>query len=266
MNFLEKFLKSPIDHAYYQSGNYDLVLENKDAVDQSDVFINSYPRSGNTWLRLMMCDAILNSQDQELGSFPTHISPTITKHSIRDLKKEHENKMLIKTHSFRDIPDRNKFIYIYRNPVDSLVSFYRFTKKRPIEPNEAELVEFCINHFEGWEGHLAQAIERSKNGIIFRYEDLVEKGAHQYLDAAMKFFGLSLDQKNIDFAVSNQTIENQRQRQTSRKSESAAGNQWRLAHGKAGGNTKYLDDELTNRLQSKAKKILKRIDKITYTI
>ncbi len=106
-------------------------------VQNEDVFVASFPKSGTTWLQqvvYLLCNPNDNqSQDIMEDKFPylEHIYP-----GLGEIQKRFGQKRFIKTHlPFHLLPKQitekqkqAKVIYIYRDPKDVIVSYYYFAR------------------------------------------------------------------------------------------------------------------------------------------
>lgn len=146
-------------------------------IRDTDTFICSYPKSGNTWLRFIIANGISN-EEISLISVNKHV-PDIYNFSteIKDI----EGPRFIKTHH----PDFNDFpscIYIVRDYRDVLVSYYHYMLGHGHSYSWDEFInqsDLLNKPFGSWEKHVNLAQQRkseSPNSIlIIRYEDLLEK-------------------------------------------------------------------------------------------
>lgn len=201
------------------------VKRNRLNLTDRDVIILSYPRSGNTWMRYMIADIILQAHgfqtDSDLPIDFDRVIPSIYKHEIATHIDERIQLpyRIIKSHEFIDAENR-KFIYTFRRPTDSLCSFYHYLRNHPHNPDKQELAlnlsieEFCSQEVDEWIKHLEKALslhsikENHKNICWVCYEKL-----HEYPQAALKsvirFLELDESQIEIDKAIENHTKENQ---------------------------------------------------------
>jgi hypothetical protein len=84
-----------------------------------DVFVVSYPRSGNTWTRFLIANLIYQDDPVTFANVEQRI-PDIYTSSKRHLKKLPRPRM-IKTHEYFD-PRYKKVVYIVRDPRDVALS------------------------------------------------------------------------------------------------------------------------------------------------
>ena len=156
------------------------------------VFVSSYPRSGNTWLRYLMADCLLQKAGYECSTdlpiHPDKLIPDIHCHDPRDIAgiRHITNQSFYKTHFtpweasryLGDSPQLDaKYIYLYRSPEDALLSLYYFKLRYPRSSNVAEQGPdiFCIRELSQWVDHVSQALSYNTDGnsvYLIRYEDL----------------------------------------------------------------------------------------------
>jgi hypothetical protein len=118
--------------------------------DTKVVFLASYPRSGNTWMRFMLCDIVLQMHGVETTTqLPVDADDLIPEFRCNSIANrlsrcpawaQEPPTAFIKTHSDflrvkqnfsgkSTIPGRDwRVIYVYRSPEDALVSLYHWRR------------------------------------------------------------------------------------------------------------------------------------------
>lgn len=179
-----------------------------------DVFLASYPRSGNTWSRLLLIDVALQLQGLEAGpkstfSFIQGLIPEVD----RDGRLESAdapirlNPRIFKTHEFWS-PSIRRAIVVYRLPAASLVSFFHFHRTHgPLgQLTTAGIDAFCRNMASDWVQHLGSymdAVESGRlDGLLISYERLHAEPAATILDAS-RFLGWNADLAMCERAASH---------------------------------------------------------------
>jgi len=145
-----------------------------------DVFIVSYPKSGNTWARFL----IGNLAHDEPVTFANveALVPSIYVHPDRVLRRL---PRILKSHECFD-PRYRKVIYIARDPRDVAVSYYHHCIKMRWLSDQCSLDEFVPRfmapefeiNFGTWSDHLMSWLgtrRDSDNFLFLRYEDLIEE-------------------------------------------------------------------------------------------
>lgn len=146
-----------------------------------DVFLVSYPKSGNTWMRFLVGNLVYADDPVTFANVERRVPSVygMPNRKLRDLPRPR----YIKTHeSFH--PDYKRVIYIVRDPRDVAVSYYHYLVKIRQLPAGSSLDAFIprfieeklyarfgpwADHVMGW---LAMSPSREKF-IFLRYEDLL---------------------------------------------------------------------------------------------
>lgn len=150
------------------------------SVFDDDIFIVSYPRSGNTWLRFIIGNMIYK-QDTISFSNLENVIPDIYVHKEKELVKIQRPRIL-KSHEYFD-PRYKKVLYIVRDPRDVLLSYYYFKLKikkiqedKDLRDFSEDFVKGILDSFGNWSEHIGSwygAREKCKNFMIVKYEDLI---------------------------------------------------------------------------------------------
>jgi hypothetical protein len=236
-NQLNKWLKLQSTVSY---------AKNCQLLKDTDIILLSYPRSGNTWSRYVLADLILQAHDfstsvqlpidfyQVIPSIYTHKIDTVIDERIRLPYR------LIKSHHHGDAI-RRRFIYIFRDPINTLISYYRFLVNHPdpsgaidlFPPKSGEIQDltqisldkFCLSHIDPWKEHLEKALLQYQKDpgkvCLLCYEKL--RDIPICWISVVRFLGLGEEQIDIDRALENQSLENRINilKQTDQKSELA---------------------------------------------
>jgi len=171
----------------------------------SDYWLVSYPRSGNTWLRLILasyiwdCPEIKNLQDlqvfiPDLYYERAGISPRTFSGKYRIIKSHEQYRA-----------DYHYVIYMYRRPFDCAWSYFHFNKER--EGSGTDFDEFITSFLNGrlpygsWHDHLVRWRDLHRGRHIFiSYENLLET-PKQYLGEITSFLGLEYDDQRAEKAL-----------------------------------------------------------------
>jgi len=183
-----------------------------------DIFLVSYPRSGNTWIRFLLANLIY--PDQEVGF--TNIGRLVADpaRASRKFLKSLPRPRILKSH-FPFDPRYRKVIYIVRDPRDVVVSEYYFSlKKRRIDPG-LSLDQFAVQRFlpgnssdyGTWWEHAASWIVARKGDpafLLVRYEDLLRQTVHE-LSRIAEFLSINADAQRLKTAVDRSSFDRMRQ-------------------------------------------------------
>lgn len=179
-----------------------------------DIFLISYPRSGNTWMRFLLAFIYYNCPPQDLKELETTIPDIHT--SLDFINEKLPRPRIIKSH-FSEMPPQGKILYLYRDGRDSLISFYFYlypnSEKRPTFLdflNSGQKDTFVGN----WSKHIQKALSfRKKEPYrihMLKYESLVSNPEFQ-LSQVLKFLELSVSEENLKSAIHVCSLENLKQ-------------------------------------------------------
>jgi hypothetical protein len=176
-----------------------------------DVFIVSYPKSGNTWVRFLIAN-LLKPPGEEIDFYTSNtFIPEVGTHGeiIEGLKRPR----VLKSHA-PYIPQYPRVIYNIRDGRDVYVSYYfHRLKKLPQNTSFKEFLE-RDDHFPGlWGDHVASWLfrEHTPSGsiLVVRYEDLLHDCVAQ-LRSMVEFIGLERTEGELQHAVEAASFENMR--------------------------------------------------------
>jgi hypothetical protein len=157
-----------------------------------DVYLVSYPRSGNTWTRFLVAN-LLNPEDS--ATF-TNIESRVAEiyfnpdHALRKLPRPR----LLKSHEAFH-PNYPRVICIVRDPRDVAVSFYHHNVKARNIPDTYPMDDFIPRfmraEFDPWWGSWADNVMswiKMREGrdafLLLRYEDMKEDSPRELLKIA----------------------------------------------------------------------------------
>ena len=178
-----------------------------------DVFLVSYPKSGNTWLRFLIGNYISGNKCDFRNSHL--LVPDV--HSNPDDCKNISRPRIIKSH-FTYTQSYPRVIYIVRDGRDVAVSYFYHQKKyRKIDKNMNfamflnKFNDGTTDNFGKWGDHVNSWLDSKKEGILMiRYEELLDRTADK-LSAILSFCGLAVNPLNVELAVANSSFSTMRQ-------------------------------------------------------
>lgn len=195
-------------------------------VYQDDTFLVSFPRSGNTWTRFLVCNLIDPDHPVNFAGIESRI-PEIYDCTDRELRA-FPRPRIIKSHESFD-PRYRKVIYIVRDPRDVVLSYYEYQLKRRVITESCSLEEFLPRFMESefepmtgsWRDHVLSwtATRRGqKKFLLLRYEDMLAHTQEESTKIA-KFLGLDSGAERVARAVALSSAERMRslEKQQSRK-------------------------------------------------
>jgi sulfotransferase family protein len=181
-----------------------------------DVFIVSYPKSGNTWTRFLVANLVYPNE---------HVSFANINHLIPDpeaLSKREMNCLpgprYIKSHQYFD-PRYLKIVYIVRDPRDVALSQYHFHQKRrllqdgaPVEQFVARFVAGSTSPYASWAENVAGWLSTryGRPGfLLLRYEDMMADTTHELAKLAL-FLGIAADLPRLQQVVASSSADRMR--------------------------------------------------------
>ncbi|HVI07314.1 MAG TPA: sulfotransferase domain-containing protein [Candidatus Binatia bacterium] len=216
-------------------------------VEPDDVFLVSYPKSGNTWTRFLLGN--LTSPDEQVTFANVERKvPDIYAKSRKALKRIPRPR-LIKSHECFD-PRYRRVVYIVRDPRDVAVSAYHYDRKGKNIADDFPVNQYVEarfmktdEYFGTWGEHAGSWMVNSKNifqlgrlknsflgtpaswgenvmswlgavghdrkFLLVRYEDLLED-AHREMARIAEFLHLNATPERIARAVELSSAENMR--------------------------------------------------------
>ena len=105
----------------------------------SDIFIVSYPRSGNTWVRTIISEIVFKHSGKKLGDLCKFI-PDLHTPNIDNIILKHPR--IFKSH-FNYSDEYKRVIYIVRDPRDVFISYYKYLTQK--KKYDATLNNFIID-------------------------------------------------------------------------------------------------------------------------
>lgn len=197
----------------------------------SDVYLVSYPKSGNTWLRFLLSSYLCKVLDLPLQTNWFTIGSIIPdihvdrKIDVAGLLKEKYGSRIIKSHSHFSKAYR-RIIYIVRRPEDAIASCYNYYKVNQYIDQNMPFSDFCEHELRGvdrWNDHVIGWLGEysDKNEIrCFSYEDLIQKTEETFVQI-IDLLGLPYIEEHVKFALENSSIDNMRASEAKHKSQLA---------------------------------------------
>lgn len=173
-----------------------------------DTFLVSFPRSGNTWTRFLVCNLLDPDHPVGFSDLESRI-PEIYDTTDRKLRALSRPR-IIKSHECFD-PRYRKIIYIVRDPRDVVISYYEFQLKRRVISEECSLEDFVPRfmnaEFEpktgSWRDHVLSWLATrggAPNFLLLRYEEMLGNPLRESTKIA-SFLGLDTSPERVTRAV-----------------------------------------------------------------
>ncbi|XP_021424021.2 sulfotransferase 6B1 [Oncorhynchus mykiss] len=184
----------------------------------NDILLVAYPKCGFNWmvavLRKIMAAA---SGQQELSQIPPlmeFFSPDMQK-----VVGEMPSPRLLGTHLHPDnipgtfIAKKTKMLVVFRNPKDTVVSYYHFMNTNPVLPNAKSWDSFFTDFMEGevaWGSYFNHALAWEKlmdnpNILMVTYEQMKEN-LGQGVQQISKFFDFPLTEEQVQTIAGQSTF------------------------------------------------------------
>jgi hypothetical protein len=177
------------------------------AVFPDDVFLVSYPKSGNTWTRFLVANLAYPERRPDFSNL-NELIPDPEALSKRHLARMRRPRIL-KSHQYFD-PRYSKVIYVVRDPRDVAVSQYHFHRKRRLIDDQYPIARFVTRFIAGetseygsWGENVTSwlATRYGNTGfLLLRYEDMVANTAAE-LAKVGAFLDIPADDARIAHAV-----------------------------------------------------------------
>jgi hypothetical protein len=171
-----------------------------------DIFIASYPRSGNTWTRFLIGNLMHPESPVTFANIET-IIPDATALSSRALKRVPRPR-LIKTHEYFE-PRYRRVIYLVRDPRDVALSLYNFRRKYRALDDSYPLERYVAERFVpgdldvSWGEHVGSWLGTRMNRpgfLLVRYEELLQDPLRE-LGRVADFLGVAAGMEALSQAI-----------------------------------------------------------------
>jgi sulfotransferase family protein len=198
------------------------------AVFPDDVFVVSYPRSGNTWTRFLIANLVYPAENVSFTNIERLI-PDTSSQSNRALKRTPRPR-IIKTHQYFDHRYR-KMIYIVRDPRDVALSMYNFQRKYRQIPDDYPLQSSVDDFVRGnlisadwgsWGENVASWVytrSHSQDFLLLRYEDMIADTSRELARIA-RHLGIEASSDRLQSVIDRSSAD--RMRELEKQEE----NQW----------------------------------------
>jgi hypothetical protein len=206
------------------------------------IFVSSFPRSGNTWIRYLLADAFLQIRGVETATeLPVHPDKIVPDFYCNWIARRDgsvpSRAVLVKTHeTFPQMQERFggalpragaggsaaappfrgcKHVYLYRSPEDALVSLFHFYghHKQSNFKAAAGVDAFCRANLALWEENMASYLRAEEEGypVLFVPYELVLQYPAEILSHLLRWLGVRHDGATVERAVSNMQFSKMRE-------------------------------------------------------
>lgn len=194
-----------------------------------DLFIVSYPKSGNTWTRFLLGNLIYQDEPVTFRNVEARI-PSIYLYSDRQLLRL---PRIFKSHDCFD-PRYRKVVYIVRDPRDVAVSAYHYSIKVKLLQDSCPMEDFVPLFMSGtfgsglladprwgsWYDNVSSwlAMRHNRKFLLLRYEDMLEDAARELYKVA-DFLEIAAAPERIARAVKLSSADEMREMERSQSNE-----------------------------------------------
>jgi hypothetical protein len=198
------------------AARWPLVVWRHRGISPADVFLVSYPRSGRTWLRLMLAELLKGGEVDFNEGYD--VVPMVGSHVQSPPTLPHGGRLLVSHEPFHSVSGRyQKVIHLVRDGRDVAVSaYYHYLRNGRITGTFDEFlpayIEGKIGGYGSWESHVMSWLNArltSNHILLVRYEDLMDSPEEGLLEIA-DYLDLTVDRERISAAVRDNTAERMR--------------------------------------------------------
>jgi len=217
-----------------------------------DVVLASFPRSGGTWLAIMLAEYLADASfDLRTGDDAVPMvgegKPVLSLPGGGWLMRTHESHRR----------EYSRAILLVRDPRDVVVSYFHFQRDR-LGLFDGSLDEFArgfvagtIDHYGAWHTHVRSWLDAGADQVLVRYEDL-RANPGEGLAAILRFLNVSPDPDRLRAVTEANSFEQMRGKEQ-RSTEATAADRPESARfvrsGSIGGWTGTLDPESVRNIE-----------------
>jgi hypothetical protein len=197
-----------------------------------DVFLVSYPKSGNTWVRFLIANLVHQDQPVTFLNIESCL-PSIYIFPDRKLRRLPRPRILKSHECF--VPRYPSVIYVVRDPRDVAISYYYYNIKKKLLSQDWLLEQYIplfiadeVDMRSGpWGDHVMSWVSMRGNHerfLLLRYEDMIANTEAELVRVA-DFLGLRTTPLSVARAVEASSAKNLR------KMEQTQSDQWVFTRG-----------------------------------
>lgn len=199
------------------------------ACNKTVIWIASYPKSGNTWVRFLACSLVFGPL--ESAAALNQLAPDL--HELRAIPEPPEQMLLMKTHFLRSrrlplLAQTAAAIYVVRDPADVMLSNFHYSQRSGTAGSAAaaSLFDRYVDSYirergdprwrdlgmGSWDENVRSWVDAQSSFpvLLLRYEDLLADAAG-VAAAIARFLGLARTPEQVAAAVANASFERMRQ-------------------------------------------------------
>ena len=198
--------------------NLVATLNLKSEIKHDDVFLVSFPKSGNTWISFIIANLMSLDSGKNIDvnffnlidfipEYPNHIK------NLNGIRWGRFPR-IIKSHELLN-NQFNKVFLIIRDPRDVMVSYYFYSKNLGNIPNRTTISDFIRSNkfgIESWVSHTHSWLSRASTGKrvqCFLYENFIKDPKKEVL-GMLHILGIKLENSIIEGAIRRSTKDKMR--------------------------------------------------------
>ncbi len=179
-----------------------------------DIYLVEFPKSGITWLSFLLANLILlKNEKREKVTFYNYSRYIPDIHQLRGAEiNKLEDYRFIKSHSEYN-PLYNSVVYILRNPIDVMVSYYNYLQDHGASIEFEKFVKSEKFGIKTWGNHVNSWLNNSdkvQKIHLIKYEDL-QKNALASMTELCLNLGIDVEEETIKKAILNSDLKSMKE-------------------------------------------------------
>ena len=169
-----------------------------------DVLLVSFQRSGNTWIRFMLSNLIVNTENLNIEPDYHNMLKIIPFDRFYGTTGDFRTDFkifprIVKSHSDYHHDYQNiRSIYTVRDPRDVMISYYYFSRCHYDISGATSFTDFLEYYFDRWCNNVTSW--RGHYGLLIKYED-IKKNPRKELARVLEYLDIDLQEEVISKAV-----------------------------------------------------------------
>jgi estrone sulfotransferase len=189
------------------------------ALRPEDVWFASFPRTGSTWLRFILCN-VISLQEMDGADVDFHmvddVIPALGRPGLFRPWTYQSMPRLVKTHQpyrrgWFARPERA--VYVMRDPRDAMVSYFNFLERRSHLPFHGSFADLIRHRRYGLEAMLINHVSwAARKPIVMRFDEMKADPVGR-IDALLRQLGTPAPREILEKAVERASFQKIREAQ-----------------------------------------------------